>query len=280
MGGSQHKEATRVTEQHFGKAYGGDAAENYERFFVPAIGAPLANELIGIAALRPGERVLDVACGTGVATRLAAERVGNTGAVSGLDLNPGMLGVARSVTPAGTSIQWYEASAEAMPLPDETFDVVLCQLSLQFFPDKPAALREMRRVLAPGGRLVLNVPGRITPIFVSLAEALGNRINPELAGFVHHVFSLHDPGELQSLATGAGFRDVVVRSDTRTLRLPAPEEFLWQYVHSTPLSGAVGRVGDDVRAALERDVVGKWHEFVEDGALMYRQDFVVATARR
>src|SRR3546814_6159009 len=80
------------------------------------------------AALREGERVLDVACGTGVVTRLASEQVGATGAVSGLDVNPGMLAVARAATPEGMSIEWHEANAEAMPLPDASFDVVLCQL--------------------------------------------------------------------------------------------------------------------------------------------------------
>lgn len=280
MNESQNKETTRMIQEHFGKGYGGSAPENYERFFVPAIGAPLAADLMDIAALRPGERVLDIACGTGVVARLAAERVGASGTVAGLDVNPGMLAVARSVTPPGMSIEWHEASAEAMPLPDEVFDVVLCQLGLQFVPDKSAALREMRRVLAPGGRLVINVPGPITRTFVILAEALARHIKPELAGFVHHVFSLHDAGELQHLISGAGFREGATQSNAKTLRLPAPQEFLWQYVHSTPLAGAVAQADDEHRAALERDVVAQWQAFVKDGALMYQQNFVFATARK
>ena len=85
-----------MIQQTFGKTYGGTAPENYQRYFVPSIAAPLAEDLVRIAALRPGERVLDVACGTGVVTRLAGERVGEQGAVAGLDVNPGMLAVARS----------------------------------------------------------------------------------------------------------------------------------------------------------------------------------------
>src|SRR3546814_10556694 len=104
----------------------------------------ISADLVRNAALREGERVLDVACGTGVVTRLASEQVGATGAVSGLDVNPGMLAVARAATPEGMSIEWHEANAEAMPLPDASFDVVLCQLGLQFMPDRQAALREMR----------------------------------------------------------------------------------------------------------------------------------------
>ena len=91
------------------KQYGGNAAENYERYFVPTIGIAFATALLDAAALHPGERVLDVACGTGVVTRLAAERVGPNGAVAGLDLNPGMLAVARSVPSSGAAIEWHEA---------------------------------------------------------------------------------------------------------------------------------------------------------------------------
>jgi ubiquinone/menaquinone biosynthesis C-methylase UbiE len=269
-----------MSEQHYGKTYGGSAPQNYERYFVPSIGAPLAKDLIDIAALRPGERVLDVACGTGVVARLASQRVGAAGTVAGLDVNPGMLAVASSATPPGLSIEWHEASAEAMSLPDESFDVVLCQMGLQFVPDKHAALREMHRVLASGGRLILNVPGPTPRLFAVMGEALARHIGPEAAGFVNHVFSLHDTGELQNLIGGAGFRDVSAQADTKPLRLPAPEEFLWQYVHSTPLAGAWAQLDDERRGSLERDVVAKWQEFVKDRALMLQVRIVVATARK
>ena len=91
---------------------------------------------------------------------------------------------------------------------------------------------------------------------------------PEAAGFVRLVFSLHDPGELQNLISGAGFHDVAVWRDSMTLRLPPPEEFLWQYVHSTPLADAVAQVDEERRVALERDVVVEWQPFVEDGTLL------------
>jgi len=106
-----------VTQPTYENAYSADAAENYERYVVPAIGRPVAEGLLEAAQLRPGERVLDVACGTGVVTRLAAERVLPDGAVAGLDPNPGMLAVARKAAPAGTPIAWHEAPAESIPLP-------------------------------------------------------------------------------------------------------------------------------------------------------------------
>ncbi len=269
-----------MTQQHHGKAYGRSAPENYERYFVPAIGAPAANGLIEIAALRPGERVLDIACGTGVVARLASQAVGAAGIVAGLDINPAMLEVARSVKPTGEKIQWHEASAEKMPLPDATFDVVLCQMGLQFMPDKPAALREMHRVLAPGGRLILNVPGPTPQLFVIMGEVLARHISPEAEGFVNQVFSFHDTDEIHNLINGAGFRDVSVKADTKSLRLPPPEEFLWQYVYSTPLAGAVAQVNDERRGSLEHDIVAKWREFVKDNALMLQVRMVVARAQK
>jgi ubiquinone/menaquinone biosynthesis C-methylase UbiE len=268
-----------MTEQHFGKAYAGNPAANYQRFFVPAIGAPLATDLVRRAALRPGERVLDVACGTGVVARLASQQVGAAGTVAGLDVNPAMLAVARTAAPPGMPIEWHEASAETIPLPDAMFDVVLCQMGLQFMPDKHAALREMRRVLVRDGRLILNVPGPTPRLFTIMAEAVARHIGAEAAGFVNHVFSLHDTAVVQNLLKSAGFHDLFVQSDTRTLRLPAPDEFLWQYVHSTPLASAVAQVDDERRRSLERDVVSRWQEFVEDHALVLQARVVVATAR-
>ncbi len=255
------------------------AAENYERYFVPAIGAPVAEGLVRTADLRPGERVLDVACGTGVVARLALERVGVDGSVTGLDPNPGMLAVAREATPSGGEIEWTEAPAESMPFPDGAFDVVLCGMGLQFFSDREAGLREMRRVLAPGGRLVANVPGPTPPVLGFMAEELERHVGPESASFVHAVFSLHDPDEVRRLAQAAGFDDVDVRSAPRTLHLPPPEDFLWQYVESTPIAAAVAKLDEDRRTALERGFAERCRPFVQEGAMTGPVDMTTLVAR-
>ena len=254
-------------------------AENYERFFVPAIGAPMAEDLVGAAGLQPGERVLDVACGTGVVARLAQERVGEAGTVAGLDVNPAMLAVARSRTPAGVSIEWHEASAESMPVPDGSFDVVLCQMGLQFLPDKPAALREMRRVLAAGGRVLISVPGPRPRMFAIMSEALAQHLGPDAASFVDLVFSMHDADEMAGLLRGAGFRTISAEAKPRTLRFPGPSDFLWQYIYSTPLAQAAARADEATREAVERDVCSQWQEFVTDGSMTLRLDVTTAIAR-
>jgi SAM-dependent methyltransferase len=131
-----------MSQQMDWTGYGGSAAEIYKRHMVPAIFGPWAEDLVACAAPQPGERVLDVACGTGVVARLVAQRVGPAGQVVGLDLNPGMLTVARALPPSqGAMIAWREGNASAIPLADAAFDLVLCQQGLQFFPDRPAALR-------------------------------------------------------------------------------------------------------------------------------------------
>lgn len=258
--------------------YSGSVPENYERYFVPAIAAPIAKDLMRVASIQPGERVLDVACGTGVVTRLAAERSGKGGRVAGLDVNRGMLAVARSLAPAGTSMDWYETSADAMPLADGGFDVVLCQMGLQFISNKRQALKEMRRVLRPGGRIVLNLPGPVPAFFADFAQALARHIDPKAAAFVHVVFSLHGAEELRSLMSDAGFADAHIAKAKKSLRLPPPQEFLWQYVHSTALREPMSRAGDDQRAALTDDVVECWQGAVADGVLALDVDMTTVTA--
>jgi ubiquinone/menaquinone biosynthesis C-methylase UbiE len=260
------------------RQYGGNAAENYERYFVPTIGMSFATALLSAADLHRADRVLDVACGTGVVTRLAAERVGAEGAVTGLDINPAMLAVARSIGSSGAAIEWHEASAESLPLADESFDVVLSSLGLQFVADKAAAMREVRRVLAPDGRLAVATVGPTPPLFAVLEQALARHVSPEVASFMRAVFSLYQPEELEELTSGAGFREVDVRSDALTLTLPGPVEFLWQYVHSTPLGAVLAQMDDSARETLERDVVAGWRSFVRDGALVGDLNIVRTTA--
>src|SRR4030095_9221631 len=131
----------------------GQGPESYEQHLVPALFAAFAASLVTQATVQLGERLLDAACGTGIVARIAAPHIGEAGHVTGLDLNPGMLAVARAVPMRhGAPITWQEGSLEALPFEERAFDVVLCQQGLQFCPNRTKAVREMRRVLRTGGR--------------------------------------------------------------------------------------------------------------------------------
>jgi trans-aconitate methyltransferase len=140
-------------------------------------------------------------------------------------------------------------------------------MGLQFVPDKKGVLSEMRRLLEPGGRVVLNLPGPTPEPFAALADALERHIDAKCAGFVNVVFSLHGEDELRNLMAEAGFEDVDVHTSQRSLRLPAPQDFLWQYIHSTPLAGFVANATEQERAALQDDVGNHWQRFKTDGGM-------------
>src|SRR5213595_318643 len=214
----------------------GSAPEVYERDLVPAVFGVWAPILVELAQPRPGERVVDVACGTGIVARIAAASVGPTGAVVGVDLNPGMLNVARSVVStdsrSGQPLLWQEASADKLPFPDGSFDIVYCQLGLQFFADRPAALREMRRVLSPEGRLALMVWRGIgeSPGFAVLAASLEEHVGQAAAAIMRAPFGLSNADELAALVRDAGFQDVAIQQRVGTVRFPSVEKFVLSYV--------------------------------------------------
>ena len=233
----------------------GDASEAYERYVVPYIMGPWAPGFVELAVLQPGERVLDLACGTGLVARLAAHKVGPTGRVTGLDLNTGMLAVARELPPpSGALITWAEGSALAMDLPDVSFDVILCQQSFQFFPDKPAALCEMHRVLVPGGRVLLSVWKTAGPYSIAVSTALERHVSVETATHYRTARTVPDAEELRGLLVDAAFRDVHIRQSVMTIRLPPVEAFVLGHLASTPAASAVAALSEEARTALAREV--------------------------
>ncbi|MGV0714117.1 methyltransferase domain-containing protein [Mycolicibacterium sp. XJ662] len=269
-----------MTQQVDYRALRRTEAENYQRHFAPLIPGPLAADLVEIAAPESGEYVVDVACGTGVLTRLVAERVGAGGRVVGVDLTPEMLQVARETpAPPGATIDWREASAEALPLADESYDLVLCQLGVMFFPNRTAAVREMHRVLSPGGRIAINVPATMPAVFEIMVEALGRHVDPGLPGFLRTIFSVSET-ELHKLVNDSGFRDVSITTATRTFCLSKPKDFLWQYISATPTSGLVAAADDDRRQHFEDDILARWQRFVDHERLVTELAVATAAARK
>ncbi len=184
-------------------------AQVYEDHLVPLQFRPFARDLVERAAPQRGERVLDVACGTGVVARLVAPLVGLSGSVTGIDLNPAMLAVARkSADVEGIIVTWREADATALPFEDASFDLALNQQGLQYVPDKHAALSEMHRILTHGGRAFV---ATWAPLAENHVRQLLDRVARERIGFssIAGRFGLGDADTLQALMEGAGFAEIV-----------------------------------------------------------------------
>ncbi len=244
----------------------GDASEIYESCLVPAYFAEWAEILVSGTSPAPGATVLDVACGTGIVARTAAPIVGENGKLVGLDLNPGMLSVAREETQAtNVDSEWHEASAVNMPFPHNAFDNVYCQCGIMFFPDRPAAMKEMHRVLAPGGHLSASVWRSLkrTPGFAALESAMAKHVSDDAAAIVRSPFSIDTPKELAALAENAGFNNVRVRLESRMVRFPSVEAFFDSYTRGSPLAAhvaglrdreaAVAGMKEDLNAYLDHD---------------------------
>ncbi|MCA1439998.1 methyltransferase domain-containing protein [Ensifer sp. IC4062] len=235
-----------------------DAAEVYESCFVPAIFAAWAGPVADAAEIRTGNRVLDVGCGTGVLAREALRRVGQEGQVTGLDLNEGMLAVAARTEPR---IAWRHGDAASLPFKDESFDVVVSQFALMYFPDRVAALREMWRALAPGGRLAI-------ASWAPIDQARGYRILVDIAtrqcgrraaGVLAAPFVLGDQAELAKLFVDSGISGATVTLHEGSIRFSSAKEFIRIEVKGSPLAEMVS---DDAMETLAAESERALAEFV------------------
>jgi SAM-dependent methyltransferase len=192
-----------------------------------------------------------------------------------------MVQVARSL-PSQLPISWQEGNALQMPFPDEYFDVVLCQQGVQFFPDRAAGLREMGRVAAPGGRVVLAVWGPIeqSPGFAALAAALGRHVSADAAAAARSPFSLWSIGELRGLLEGTGWRDVEIHSQERMLHFPSPAEFVPQYVWGSPVAAVIGKPDTAMLEAVIGDVADALQPYLDDHGLWFPIENHLAAAAR
>jgi ubiquinone/menaquinone biosynthesis C-methylase UbiE len=258
------------------------AAELYERYPARYILGPWAPLLVDAARVAAGERVLDVACGTGVVTRAAARRVGRTGHVVGVDRNPGMIAVARSLPATSDApIEWLERSALDLRLDNASFDVVLCQQGLQFFPDKLVALKEMRRVLDHGGRLALSVwdTNGMGVYTGAVSAALVQFVGLEVAARFTASRKAPTPAELQRLATEADFAAVVVSVSRMNLHLPRIDKFVLDHLAATPVAAAIDAADAEARQKIGVSVMEQLQPYADGDGITYPEETYVLTAR-
>ena len=258
------------------------AAEIYEEFFVPALFQQWAPVVADSAGIRAGQRVLDVACGTGVLAREAADRVAASGSVAGgsvvgLDRNEGMLAMARRIAPA---IEWQAGRAEQLPFPDGSFDAVVSQFGLMFFDDRAQAVREMRRVLKPGSRLAVAVWDALenSPGYAAMAALLQRLFGARIAGELQAPFALGDAGALRALFAEAGFSDIKVATHAGTARFPSIEAWVRTDVKGWTLAD---RIDDDQYALLQREASTALRPYAKaNGEVVFDAPAHIAVAER
>lgn len=192
------------------------AAEIYDAQFVPALFKHWGPVLVREARIAPGQTVLDVACGTGVAALAALESVGARGKVTGLDANEEMLEVARRKS---GKIDWRLGRAAELPFKDGSFDAVVSQFGMMFFTDPVAALREMMRVLKTGGRLAVAVCDAVdhSPGYAALVGLLDRLFGTKVGDAFRAPFVLGDPVRLRALCDSAGITDAKIAQHTESV---------------------------------------------------------------
>jgi ubiquinone/menaquinone biosynthesis C-methylase UbiE len=255
-----------------------ETAEIYESRFVPRLFAELAPHLVEAGGVAAGHRVLDVACGTGIVARTAADRVGERGSVIGLDLNEAMLVVARRLRP---DLEWRQGDAAQLPFPDASFDIVLCQSALMFFPDPAQALREMARVVTADGTVAIQVFSALDRQagFLPFAEAVARHAGSDAVNLISTYFVHGDPDAFTRLCESAGLKVTGIKSRTITARFDSVDEYVTTEVESTPL---VSRISEEIYRRIRKDAAAGLAPFCTDAdelALPFEASLVTARSQ-
>jgi ubiquinone/menaquinone biosynthesis C-methylase UbiE len=243
---------------------------------VPAIFVRWLPTFLDLTSPQLGNRVLDVACGTGIIAREVLSHVGSSGRVVGVDINSSMLSMARALEP---SMDWREGDAQDLPFADGEFDIVVCQQGLQFFPDREVALREMHRVLIPGGRVALASWCEIesSPGQNALTQATEKHVGPEAATLLSGAFRLGDVEYFQALLEDAGFHDVQIRREKKMANFSSPEAFARIVVAGSAIGRAGIQLRDEAMTAIVHDVEAALRRYVDSDGLAFPMESHLAT---
>ena len=259
----------------------GSAAEKYERF-VASWFRPWAEDLVERAGLKPGDHVIDVACGTGIVTRAAAPVIGPDGSLVATDLNEDMLAEARRHEVAGVPVTWRQADATELPFLSAAFDAVLCQQGLQFVPDKAAAVSEMRRVLRVDGVAAVSVwrSAVHNPYIAALADGLTRHVSAAAGQSMLAPCGFGDRDELAALFTGAGFASVEVHAVTIERTPVDAVQAIVGNLAAIPVAAEIGALSSAEHDRMIEHIVGVLGAEIREGELMASSSSHVAVAHR
>jgi SAM-dependent methyltransferase len=266
-------------QQRSGFQVGLGVPDYYDAYVAPLM-KPFIAALVA-AIVRPGQRVLDVACGTGFATRAASKAVGSGGSIAAVDINPGMIDKARSQLTLG-DVEWHVASALELPFEDGSFDAVICQQGLQFFPSPADGLAEMDRVLRPGGSLGATVwaPIHLSPYLAAQASMM-----TEHCGIAKGVLEQAIPPEgealLQRWAAQAGLPDPHVETLRFIVEFPPLQEHIVNHLRALPWSAPFFALSPESQAAAVHAMAESLATYIQpDGSAHIPTTSLVLTATR
>jgi SAM-dependent methyltransferase len=221
-------------------AFVGDVPKNYDRYLGPVLFHGFADDLAGRLEVKPGMRVLETACGTGIVSRRLAERLRGAGSLVATDLNEAMIAYARTQIPA-SHVEWQPADATRLPFPDESFDATVCQFGLMFFPDKAAGIREALRVLKPGGQYLFNVWDAMArnPIQRIVHETAGRFFPADPPTFYSVPCSLHNVAPVRTWLEEAGFTRIEMNHVAKQGSSPSAAEAAIGLIDGNPIGAAI-----------------------------------------
>jgi ubiquinone/menaquinone biosynthesis C-methylase UbiE len=254
-----------------------DAAVVYEQKFVPTTFGHWPPTIVDAVGIGSCDHVLDVACGTGVLAREATKHVGPEGSVTGLDLNAGMLAVAKRVQP---DVDWRQGDAAALPFDSDKFDVVVSQFGLMYFPERVAALKEMWRVLKPGGRLCVAswASFEMAEGYRILSEIAKRRTNAEAAAILRSPFVLGDADDLLGLYHAAGIDEAKLETREKAACFASVHELVAAEVKGSPIDDLLSKA--EYQALLKEAEKGLAKFCNGDGSVAVPMAAHIVTARK
>lgn len=259
----------------------GDGPEAYEKYIVPAFSGAWAQDIVQRAALRGGDRILDVGCGTGIVSRHAYKSLGESGNITGIDVNEIVIKKAREIClPNDIPIEWKQGNVETLPFSDAKFNVVLCQQGLQYFPDQSRALTEINRVLISEGRIVFSVWRSIeySPFYSALHQALEQYVSEEAASTLSSAFTLGDSIQLRGLFESAGFKNIDICLIIKQMRYSSLEDFLVGGFAASPFANDILALEKSKREKMFQMIQNSISNYIDDHGLAAPMECYVVSA--